>query len=117
MSNRSDKEFLLDIFEACKRIRAFVKDMSYEDFLQDIKTQDAVIRNIEIIGEAVKNISEDFKIKHPEIEWRKISGMRDKLVHFYFGVNLEIVWDVAKNKVSDLIESASKLVKEFPSSD
>jgi len=75
--------------------------MNYEKFLEDIKTQDAVARNIEIIGEAVKNISSDFKRKHNNINWRSIAGMRDKIIHFYFGIKWDIIWDVVKNKLPD----------------
>jgi len=68
MSRRGDREFLLDILEACNRIADFTKDMSCDEFIEDIKTQDAVLRNIEIIGEAVKNISNELKNRHSEVE-------------------------------------------------
>ncbi len=77
MSRRGDREFLLDVLEACNRIISFTKGMSYEEFLKDLKTQDAVLRNIEIIGEAVKNVSTSLKKRYNEIEWRKIAGIRD----------------------------------------
>lgn len=96
MSRRGDREFILDILEACRRIISYTEDMSYDEFLKDIKTQDAVLRNIEIIGEAVKNLSTRFKAEHLEIEWKMIAGMRDRLIHFYFGVNLEIVWMLSR---------------------
>ena len=113
MSHRGDKEFLLDILEACNRIIDFTKDMSYNEFVEDTKTQDAVLRNIEIIGEAVKNVSDELKNRHDDIEWKKIAGMRDKLIHFYFGVNLDIVWDVVRNKVLVLKDKISKLLSEL----
>ena len=102
MSKRGDKEFLTDILEAIRRVEAYTTSMNYDKFLKDIKTQDAVVRNIEIIGEAVKNISSDFKEKHEDIDWKKIAGMRDKIIHFYFGIKWDIVWDVVKNKLPEL---------------
>ena len=112
MSRRGDREFLL---EACNRIIDFTKDMSYDEFVEDIKTQDAVLRNIEIeiIGEAVKNISDELKNRHGDIEWKKIAEMRNKLIHLYFGVSLDIVWDVARNKVPILKDKISKLLSEL----
>ena len=77
MSKRKEKEFLLDMLEAAKRILFYTSGMKYDDFLKDIKTQDAVVRNIEIMGEAVKNIAEDFRNGNNEIPWKSISGMRD----------------------------------------
>ncbi|MGC8676833.1 MAG: DUF86 domain-containing protein [Hydrogenobaculum sp.] len=79
MYKRSDKEFILDMFLACKKIVEYTKGLFYERFEEDSKTIDAVIRNIEILGEAVKNISFEFKNKHPEIEWSLIAKTRDKL--------------------------------------
>lgn len=102
MSKRGDFEFLSDIREAVKRIEIYTAKMAYESFLKDIKTQDAVVRNIEIIGEAVKNISANLKNKHGETDWKNIAGMRDKIIHFYFGIKWETVWSVIKNEIADL---------------
>jgi uncharacterized protein with HEPN domain len=68
--------------------------MTYERFLADIKTQDAVIRNLEIIGEATKSLSTGLREKHPDVPWKGMAGVRDRLIHHYFGVNLDIVWDI-----------------------
>jgi len=110
MSKRGNKELLMDITEAIDRIGIYIKELNYEKFLQDIKTQDAVIRNIEIIGEAVKNLSKYLREKHKEIEWKDVAGMRDKIIHFYFGVKWEIVWDVIKNEIPLLKEKIEKIL-------
>ncbi len=91
---------LADIEGSIRRIRQYTTDLDYEMFLNDSKTQDAVLRNLEIIGEAVKSISDTLRNDHPEIEWRKIAGMRDKIIHFYFGVNWDIVWAVITYTIS-----------------
>ncbi len=78
--------------------------MSYEDFLEDTKTQDAVVRNLEIIGEATKSLPLKFKESYQEIPWKSMAGMRDKLIHDYFGINTDIVWGVAKKNIPDLIQ-------------
>lgn len=112
MSRRGDREFLLDMLEACRRIEAFVEGISYGEFLDDIKTQDAILRNIEILGEASKKISNVLKGKYAEVEWKKIASTRDKLIHFYFGVNLEIVWDIVKKEIPKLKEKISKILEK-----
>ena len=103
MSKRGDKELLCDIKEAIGRIKDYIAGMSYEDFLQDLKTQDAVLRNIEVIGEAVKNLSMGLKNKYEDIEWKDIAGMRDKIIHSYFGIKWELVWSVVNDKLSELV--------------
>ena len=113
MSKRGDIESLSDILEAIKRIKMYVGKMKYDEFLKDIKTQDAVIRNIEIIGEAVKNISSDLKRKHKTIDWKNIAGMRDKIIHFYFGVNWDIVWDVINKHLLELEKEIKIILKNL----
>jgi uncharacterized protein with HEPN domain len=95
MSKRTDRDFLSDIREAIYRITTYVAGMSYETFVIDIKTQDAVIRNLEIIGEATKNLSEQLQTEYPDIPWKGMAGVCDRLIHHYFGVNLDIVWQIA----------------------
>jgi uncharacterized protein with HEPN domain len=99
MSKREDSVIIQDIKEAISRIMSYTSKMEYDDFLQDYKTQDAVVRNIEILGEAVKLLSIETKRKNPNIPWKDIAGTRDKLIHDYFGVNIDIVWDIAKNEI------------------
>ena len=111
MPKRGDKEFLLDIIEAIKRIELYTNKLSYQDFLQKIETQDAVVRNFEIIGEAVKNISKNLKTKYNNIQWKEIAGMRDKVIHFYFGVNWDIVWGAAKDSLPSFNEKIERILE------
>ena len=85
MSKRSSDLLLLDMKEAAEKILKYTKGLSFEDFLADDKTIDAVVRNFEIIGEAYLRIDEDFRFEHPQIEWKKLRGFRNRIVHDYFG--------------------------------
>lgn len=113
MSERGDIEYLKDILEAIKRIRMFTENMDQEDLFDDIKTQDAVLRNLEIIGEAVKNISSEVRSEYADMEWKKISGMRDKIIHMYFGVNWDIVWDVIVNELPKLKKEVQNCLEDL----
>ena len=99
MSRRSDIEFLSHIQEAVKRIQSYTRDLDYAKFSKDLKTQDAVVRNLEIIGEAVKNISRGLQSKHKEVVWKDLAKVRDKLIHHYFGVNFDIVWNIIEDSL------------------
>ncbi len=101
MSNRSPKLFIADIKEAISKIEQYIKDMTFTEFEKDDKTVDAVVRNLEIIGEAVKNLSQEIKDHYPNINWRGATAMRDRLIHGYFGVDKSIVWETI---TSDLLE-------------
>ena len=101
MSKRKDAAILQDIREAIGRILSYSEGLGYADFLDDDKTQDAIIRNIEIL-EAVKLLSEEAKQRFPDIPWKDIAGTRDKLIHDYFGVNIDIVWEIVKNDMPQL---------------
>jgi uncharacterized protein with HEPN domain len=94
MSRRIDGDFLRDISETIHRITAYTAGMTYESFVADTKTQDAVIRNLEILGEATKNLSQQLQANNPTIPWTSMAGTRDRLIHHYFGVNLDIVWQI-----------------------
>ena len=100
---RRDKEYLGDIREAMQRIVAYTADLSYEQFMNELKTQDAVVRNLEVIGEAAKKLSSHLRKAYPQIPWKGMAGMRDKVIHHYFGVNYDIVWTVAKQEVPGLL--------------
>ena len=100
--SRDPALYLDDIRESCERIRQYTSGLSFAEFARDTKTIDAVARNLEVIGEAVKNLPTDFRERHPEINWRKIAGLRDMLIHAYFGLDLEIVWDIIVHKIPEL---------------
>jgi len=100
---KEDLPYLLHIRDAQKSIQEYTKD-GREAFLGDKKTQDAVIRNIEVVGEATKRLSEQLRTQHPECPWQQMAGMRDKLIHDYLGVNLQIVWDTVEKRVPDLLK-------------
>ena len=94
MSRRSDKLCLLDIQQAIERATRHMGGMSLSEFIADDKTQDSVIRNLEIIGEATKLLTPELRAQQTHIPWRAMAGMRDRLIHDYFGVNLDVVWEV-----------------------
>ena len=109
MSKRMDSDLLNDIQEAIRRIIDYIAGMTYETFLADIKTQDAVIRNLEIIGEATKNLSERLRLKNPHIPWKNMSSVRNRLIHHYFGVNLDIVWQIVTVELPEVASELNKI--------
>ncbi|MEO0884559.1 MAG: DUF86 domain-containing protein [Cyanobacteria bacterium J06634_6] len=111
--NPRDKASLLDIVDAAQLTQSFIEGMKQQDFLDDIKTQSAVIYQIAIIGEATKRLSTDFRQKHPHIPWNQIAGMRDKLVHDYNGTDLSRIWSVLQSSIPELIEAVSLILKEI----
>jgi uncharacterized protein with HEPN domain len=96
---RSLEVFFQDILEASSKIDRYVETLSLETFRQDERTVDAVIRNLEVIGEATKKIPESVRSANPGVEWKQIAGLRDLLIHEYFGIDLEIVWDIVEKHV------------------
>jgi uncharacterized protein with HEPN domain len=112
MSRRKDADLVEDIKEAIARIERYTARLTLNAFLADTKTQDATVRNLEIIGEAVKGLSSDFRKKHQGVPWQEIAGMRDRLIHNYAGVNWDIVWDVIQTKLPDLRRHLSAPEKE-----
>jgi uncharacterized protein with HEPN domain len=111
--SREYKAYLKDIHDSIIKIEKYTKGMFFDKFASDELIQDGVIRNLEIIGEAVKNIPDDVKSEYPDIDWKKIAGLRDILVHAYFGIDIEIVWDVINNKVPHLKQRILEMFKEF----
>lgn len=107
---KDDRVYLAHVRDAIARILKYTSQGKSE-FDRDDKTQDAVVRNLEIIGEAVKNISVELREKHGEIPWRRLAGMRDKLIHEYFGVNLAIVWEVVEQEIPKLGAQVDEILK------
>jgi uncharacterized protein with HEPN domain len=112
MSKRRDRDYLNDIREAIQRISTYTAGLTYEEFMKDIKTQDAVVRNLEIIGEATKNLSSVLKKSYPNIPWKDLMGMRDKMIHHYFGINYEIVWTIAREELAGFLPQIEEIIKK-----
>jgi len=112
MSDRTDKDFLSDIQEATRRVKVYTAGMTYEVFLADTKTQDAVMRNLEIIGEATKNLSIELRTGYPDVPWKGMAGVRDRLIHHYFGVNLDIVWNIVTTELPDVALQIDEIIRD-----
>jgi uncharacterized protein with HEPN domain len=111
MSDRTDREYLSDILEAIRRVGLYIDGMDGDQFMEDLKTQDAVIRALEIAGEATKQLSATLREQHPEIPWKSMAGLRDRLIHQYFGVNLDIVWQIATEELPPLGIHLQKMLR------
>ncbi|MHC1590849.1 MAG: HepT-like ribonuclease domain-containing protein [Candidatus Helarchaeales archaeon] len=110
MPKRGDREFIMDMLIACEKFLKYTENLSYEEFQKNELVIDAVVRNIEVLGEAAKNISEELRRKYPEIGWREISRTRDKIIHFYFGVDVSIIWDIVKIDIPRLKEKLQEVM-------
>ena len=107
--------YIEDILGSIAKIERYTNDINENEFLTDTQIQDSVLRRLEIIGEAVKNIPDDFRNKYPQIPWKRIAGLRDVLIHEYFGVNLRRAWKVAKEDILSLKEEMLKVAKDLNS--
>ena len=96
-------DYLDDIHEAARKIERYTTEMTYEEFVDDERTVDAVLRNFEVIGEAAKNVPDDVRQEYPELPWTEMAGMRDKLIHGYASIELEIVWTTVQDEIPTLI--------------
>lgn len=102
MKSRHDRLYLYDIIECCDRVAEYIIGVTEEDYQANTMLQDALVRNIEVIGEAVKNLSDVLKEAHTEIAWNQIARMRDKIAHHYFRINLDVVWKTATDDLPTL---------------
>ena len=103
-------DYLHDILDAVDDAESFVEGMSFEQFLKDKKTLNAVVRCLEIIGEAAKNVPVDVREKYGKLPWKKMTGMRDKVIHAYFGVNTKTLWNTVKNDLPPLKQLVRKML-------
>ena len=109
---KDPKEYLRHIQDECQFLVSVTNNLTYSNFIQDETLKRAVVRSLEIIGEATKKISADFKVKWTLIEWKNMAGMRDRLIHDYIGVNYTIVWDVVINKIPPIFSQISEYLSE-----
>ncbi len=106
--------YLQDMLEATAKVRAYTSGLTLEAFAADAKTVDAVVRNLEVLGEAAKRVPETVRCQHGDIPWKRLAGLRDILIHRYFGVDLDIVWDIVQNKAPPLEQQLRRIVGEQP---
>ena len=109
MSKRDPKLLIEDIIDSGQKILDYTEGLTFEQFSNDSKTIDAVIRNFEIVGEAANRLPEEFKDKHPNIDWHRIRGFRNRIVHQYFGIDFEIVWNIKESYLPDMINTLKRI--------
>ena len=109
MSRRDNLTLIEDILESAQKIKKYTIDYNFDTFIEDDRTQDAVVRNFEIIGEASSKVDPDFKFEYSSIPWRKLKGYRNRLIHEYFGVDYQIVWEIIQDVLPDLIERLEEI--------
>ena len=110
--SRDYRLYLDDTRESCEKVLRYVRGLTFDQFMHDEKTFDAVVRNLEVIGEATKHIPLDVRSRYPEVEWPKIAGLRDVVVHEYFGLDEDILWDVVQNHVPVLLNHVLRILAQ-----
>jgi len=112
MSERDAKALLQDMLEAGRRILVYTGGQNYAAFKKDFKTQDAVLRNLEILGEAAKHIPDEVSAQYPDLPWREMAGTRDRLIHHYFGVNLDVVWGIVELELPGVVAELEVILSQ-----
>jgi uncharacterized protein with HEPN domain len=113
MSNRSPELLIDDIYEAINKINRYIGNLEFDGFVSDDKTVDAVIRNFEVIGEASGRLPPDFKGKYSQIDWEKLRAFRNRIVHDYFGIDYEIVWNIIQNTLPEFNAQINQIIEEL----
>jgi len=113
MKKRELGDYIQDILEVLGEVEDFTTGMQFDDFVKDKKTINAVVRSLEVIGEATKRIPDSFREKYPKIPWKRMAGMRDKLIHEYFGIDLEIVWEVINSDLPPIKPLIQKVLEDI----
>ena len=113
MSERHTKLLLGDIIDSVEKINTYTQSLTYDQFIEDSRTIDAVIRNLEIIGEASNRLPDELKDQTSEVDWHKIRGLRNRIVHGYFGINYKIIWDIVEDYLPELIDQINELIDKY----
>ena len=111
MSKRNNELLVMDMLESANKIQKYTLGLDYNSFLENEMIIDAVARNFEIIGEAANRITPEFKIKYSQIEWSRITGFRNRIIHEYFGIDYEIMWTIIEDNILDLINKLENILK------
>lgn len=109
MSKRDNSLLLLDMLDSAEKIQKYTAELDFEEFIENDLVIDAVARNFEIIGEAANRVEPDFRAENPEIEWIRITGFRNRIIHEYFGIDYEIMWTIIEENIGELIEQLQEL--------
>lgn len=112
--SRDYRLYLQDMIESCEKAILFTDGLTFAEFSSDLKTIDAVARNLEILGEAVKNVPRDILDSRPDIDWKEIARFRDVIAHYYFRVKLTVVWDIVRNRLDEVVDAAREISSKLP---
>lgn len=109
--SRDFRLYLTDMCASAEKVLRYTRGLTFAEFIKDEKTFDAVLRNLEVIGEAAKHVPQEVRKRYPQVEWHRIAGLRDVVIHEYFGLDEEILWDVVQNEVPVFLENVRRILK------